>query len=767
MKKLYSLFIVLSCIPFTFGATRYWVGGTSGNWNTTASWSATSGGSSGASVPTTGDAVFFENGLTTAVTYDLPGADIGFAGFSVINNTQLILTNTITPTRSISITNVSSSYYEVVAAGSSLTLKSTTNSPFNFGSTALSSGRMVFNGDIKCINQAGNNSNGPRLVAQDSIIINALYYVGPSITQLGSNPSGSKFRFSNGSVYQLDKNNGVIPGGKYEPSSLIRVTGTTSGFPSTWNLPAIYGAVEFNSPAANSATVGNLALPANTVFQGDFRILSLGTSAGIRLASTPNNINIQGNMDVANGTLSLANSAVAGTVTLNGNLTQSAGTTIDLQNAAGGTTTFNVKGNLSSLGTITENGLNTAATIALIGTVSQNLSFASITKDVRFLVNNPAGLTVLNDWNMPNSANSRITLTAGNINLGTNTLHLSSTSTASLVGGTAASHIVGELRRAMILGQGAYSFPVSDNSADIATVNITPAVDGDYSIKFSRPNPFDRNAVSAPTLNAGNYIWDIKQFAGGAVDLNFEYGGFDNGGITDPGTVRGLHWNGTSWDNLGGSDGGGNSVNVSGVTIFSPTAFSLGSEVAILPITIEYFKGIKSGNFNDLSWKVTCTNTPAVTLTLERSSDGRSFKNIYSITTNAIRCQQSFNESDKYPAAGFNFYRLKVTDANGKVKYSTVVSLLNNTTGFNILSLVPNPVETNGTTTLNLLIGRAGQVQILITDVSGKNIETYFFPVQSGDNRITLRLSNLAAGTYQLTVLNEDGQKITTRLFKK
>jgi hypothetical protein len=42
-------------------AARYWVNGGNGNWNSTTNWSATSGGSSGASVPTSSDDVFFDS----------------------------------------------------------------------------------------------------------------------------------------------------------------------------------------------------------------------------------------------------------------------------------------------------------------------------------------------------------------------------------------------------------------------------------------------------------------------------------------------------------------------------------------------------------------------------------------------------------------------------------------------------------------------------------------------------------------------------------
>ena len=41
-------------------ADRYWVLGGTGNYNSTTNWSATSGGASGASVPSTADNVFFD-----------------------------------------------------------------------------------------------------------------------------------------------------------------------------------------------------------------------------------------------------------------------------------------------------------------------------------------------------------------------------------------------------------------------------------------------------------------------------------------------------------------------------------------------------------------------------------------------------------------------------------------------------------------------------------------------------------------------------------
>jgi hypothetical protein len=112
--KLISLLIFCSLtIANTFSANRYWVGGTTGTWNsTTASWSDTSGGTAGNFVPTSTDDVFFESGaaitaltLETAVTVNsitFTGRNVTFAGaFAItttnmtVDNSQLVFVNTV------------------------------------------------------------------------------------------------------------------------------------------------------------------------------------------------------------------------------------------------------------------------------------------------------------------------------------------------------------------------------------------------------------------------------------------------------------------------------------------------------------------------------------------------------------------------------------------------------------------------------------------------------------------------------------------------
>lgn len=61
--KYFSLLLFLVGVQHAIGAKRYWVGsGSNLNWNTTANWSTSSGGASGASVPGSADTVYFNGG---------------------------------------------------------------------------------------------------------------------------------------------------------------------------------------------------------------------------------------------------------------------------------------------------------------------------------------------------------------------------------------------------------------------------------------------------------------------------------------------------------------------------------------------------------------------------------------------------------------------------------------------------------------------------------------------------------------------------------
>jgi hypothetical protein len=200
-----------------------------------------------------------------------------------------------------------------------------------------------------------------------------------------------------------------------------------------------------------------------------------------------------------------------------------------------------------------------------------------------------------------------------------------------------------------------------------------------------------------------------------------------------------------------------------GLTGFSQ--FALGGGTGTLPIKVEYIKGTRQSNGNNLVWKVNCIRTPRATMILERSADGQTFASIHSITADAIRCQQSFNHVDATPVAGLNYYRLKMVDADGSVTYSTMIALLNKVSGIEMVNLLPTLVKDNAI--LNIASAEISKMQIVVSDANGKQLMSRNVNLIAGSNQLDFNLSILPSGTYQMTGYTTDGKSKTIRFVKQ
>jgi len=185
----------------------------------------------------------------------------------------------------------------------------------------------------------------------------------------------------------------------------------------------------------------------------------------------------------------------------------------------------------------------------------------------------------------------------------------------------------------------------------------------------------------------------------------------------------------------------------------------------IIPVTIEYFKGVIQAGKHLLSWKANCTSIEA-RFSIERSTDGRNYNNLESITASNTRCLQPFDFIDNNPAAGINYYRIKMTDVDGKTSYSPIIALLNKKTGFEIVNLVPNPV-TSGSAVLNITSAEKQTINIKITDASGKIVQSTDQPVISGFTQLNMNLTRLAAGVYTIIIHTNNGERKTRQFIKK
>lgn len=277
------------------------------------------------------------------------------------------------------------------------------------------------------------------------------------------------------------------------------------------------------------------------------------------------------------------------------------------------------------------------------------------------------------------------------------------------------------------------------------------------------------------TYNANNASWpDLPTLAGGgSTDPNIanmrisQYHGTPMTSPSSPnqysaGTAEyinpddfNVQWNGSYW----------------GVTFNVTTGFS-GFYVHtnlrwVLPVEVNYFHGSRQGSGHVLNWKLTCNSTPTVTITLERSSiSSGGFVTIYSINATAARCNLPFDYTDAQPLPGMNYYRVKMTDANGKITYSSIVALLNASKGFDIVSVAPNPVV-NGTLTLNATSAQVITINFVIIDMQGRVVKRERISLAAGFSSTGINVSDLSSGTYSLYGTTAEGRSSVLRFVKQ
>lgn len=188
--------------------------------------------------------------------------------------------------------------------------------------------------------------------------------------------------------------------------------------------------------------------------------------------------------------------------------------------------------------------------------------------------------------------------------------------------------------------------------------------------------------------------------------------------------------------------------------------------VTVLPITMEYFKGIQQNGKHILNWKATCTSA-SVTFEIQRSTDGQHFTTISSITASQARCSQPFDYSDDKPVNGINYYRIKMTDADSKATYSSIISLVLKIKGADVLGISPNPVTRGENALLKLNAFEKTASNIIVTDFTGRVLRTQPVQLVPGINQVTINTFSLVSGLYHVTVYTSGEPAKTVRLVKQ
>ena len=189
------------------------------------------------------------------------------------------------------------------------------------------------------------------------------------------------------------------------------------------------------------------------------------------------------------------------------------------------------------------------------------------------------------------------------------------------------------------------------------------------------------------------------------------------------------------------------------------------SQLGTLPVTFTSVKAYKQDNNVNVEWKVD-NELNIKQYETEKSTDGNVFKNL-AISAPKINGSQSasYLVTDTHPLEGYNYYRIKSTDEDGKTAYTNVVKVLIGSSKHDI-TVYPNPVV-NDVIRLQLnnqpqgkygmrLLNKAGQVLIVkqAEHLDGSSIEI-------------IQLDKyLPRGIYQLEITKPGGSILVIKIVR-
>lgn len=169
------------------------------------------------------------------------------------------------------------------------------------------------------------------------------------------------------------------------------------------------------------------------------------------------------------------------------------------------------------------------------------------------------------------------------------------------------------------------------------------------------------------------------------------------------------------------------------------------SDATILPIQILSFKAdlIDNNNVN-LMWQISASSNPKL-FVIESSNDGVEYKSIGSINGTAqTNYQFTDNSINKI---GYQYFRLKMVDIEGKISYSNTIKIYINNVNFYITNIYPQPAKSKSVF-VTIISPLKGKVQLLVTSAMGALVIKKDIELEKGENSIPIAISNIANGVY-------------------
>ncbi|HEY0031180.1 MAG TPA: T9SS type A sorting domain-containing protein, partial [Bacteroidia bacterium] len=190
--------------------------------------------------------------------------------------------------------------------------------------------------------------------------------------------------------------------------------------------------------------------------------------------------------------------------------------------------------------------------------------------------------------------------------------------------------------------------------------------------------------------------------------------------------------------------------------------------IIVLPIELLSFDVNAVGNKSvDLSW-ATASEKNNDYFTVERSQNGTSFE-LVEVVDGAGNSTALLNYASKdvKPLAGTTYYRLKQTDYDGRISYSSIKEVTIDMNADLNFTIYPNPSGENDNPYLAFSGNSDETVTISIYDVTGKMMSQKSVRLdQAGNSAIELK-QTFVSGIYFVNASSASGKSINQKLIIK
>lgn len=618
----------------------------------------------------------------------------------------------------------------------------------------------------------------------------------------------------------------IIPGTKLH--RLGKVTGTgTLQIGGTGNLPAgdytdffgcTGGRLNFQSSSGQEfevlsnmppiSDVGFIGPGAMIIANSEVNIcnnVSITNGGDVKAANSAL-LNVDGNIDVQNGTLDFRQ----GTAQIAGNLITSGNTatgglilsgnngvvTVEGDMLVGGkgmdigtvARETHLEGNMEKLTNPSSGSIQDGtggAKLVLDGIVPQTITgdFTGASDIPTLELNNGTGLTI--DGNVDIS--EKLMLTDGNIFTDdSKVVHLTSDAVqVEPIGGQPNSFIDGPMQWTLSNTSASKKFPIGNNdryrpltvsnrtgSASVIWeaqyTDTTATTDPDIETMDPDPDP----GIGIETVSIQEY-WRVETDVSSSAQANIGLSWGDNSAVstntTDQSRLLVLAYNDDDadpanhfWESYGGTGfqytpatNRGSLVSQDQIS-FSKKYFTLGSTDGLvnpLPVTWLYFDGENKGKDNVLVW-ATASEQNNDYFELERSFDARSWTSIAQIQgAGESTTTLDYSYTDQNAPYGLVYYRLKQVDFDGKSEYApNLVSMRRDLPGGNFdFLLFPNPSDL-GTVRFRASQGFDSMAKVSISDMSGKILAQEYIQIDGQGTSAPVEC-NFEPGVYLVTVI--------------